>query len=425
MASGMAAVPIPWSSSPRQVRHILEDTDACRLVTTSDALRRVGALTAACQPVLADSLEEVAAIDPVAMRDDDLALILYTSGSTGAPRGVMASHGNLWASVGPVVRYLRLTAHDRLASLLPFSFTYGLGQLTCAIAAGAELVVIDPTIPLDAVDAIGAHRCTVLAAIPPTWLQFLRTGRLGALADLRVATCAGGRLSPDSVVALRRVVPHALLFLMYGFTEVFRSAWLSPDEVDQHPDAMGRPIEGARVELLDEASRPVAGEQVGELVHAGPTVTLGYWRDAEATSRRYLTLPAPDGDGPPQRAARSGDFVRRSADGLLYFIGRKDHLIKTLGIRVSPDEVVDALLSSSLVREAAVTGEPDALRGQRIVAHVVLREGATIDAIRRATARLLPRHMHPARWVEHQQLPRTAAGKYDLTRLWEGDYPLP
>lgn len=421
MASGAAAVPIPWTATSRQIAHILRDTGASHVVSTAGALHRI---TDSQAPVSVLTIEELVPggrIEPAEVQAHALALVLYTSGSTGAPRGVMASHANLWASVRPVARYLGLTARDRVASLLPFSFTYGLSQLTCALAVGAELIVVDPTIPQDAIEALRFHRCTVVATIPPAWLQLTRGARLASLVDLRVATCAGGRMSPELVAEVRRTIPHAALFLMYGFTEVFRSAWLSPDEVDAHPDAMGRAIEGARIELLDANGRPCEDGEIGELVHAGPTVTQGYWNNPQATRERYLELEPRGAEGLPERAARSGDLVRRSASGLLYFVGRKDYTIKTLGIRVSPDEVSDALVATSLVREAAVTGEPDALRGQRVVAHVVLREDATMDELRRRTAQILPRYMLPARWVQHDQLPRTAVGKYDLKRLWQGD----
>ncbi len=422
MAMGGVVVPIAWTATSHQVDHILRDTGAASLVTTASAARRLGGMASSLPLLLVESLEGEAFIELADVRPHDLALILFTSGSTGAPRGVMVSHENLWASVGPVVRYLGLVASDRLASVLPFSFTYGLGQLTCALAAGAELVVIDPTFPADTIESLRVHGCTVLATIPPGWLQLLGTARLQTLPSLRIATCAGGRLSPDAVAAVRRALPQVRLYLMYGFTEVFRSAYLAPDEVDAHPDAMGRPIEGARLEVLDESGRPCGDDEVGELVHAGPTVTLGYWNDPEATGRRYLELPGSGAGAPPLRAARSGDLVRRAPSGLFYFVGRKDHLIKTLGMRVSPDEVTDALLATQLVNEAAVSAEPDALRGQRIVAHVVLRAGATLESVRRAAATLLPRHMQPARWVEHASLPRTSRGKYDLALLWSGKY---
>lgn len=334
----------------------------------------------------------------------------------------MLTHDNLWAGVGPVVRYLGIQSDDRIADPLPFSFVYGFSQLSCALATGARLDIVDATIASEMVQAIRRNASTVLATVPPVWLQLLRVPGFRDLPSLRVLTCAGGRLPPDSVRALRQAHPHAQLYLMYGFTEVFRSTWLAPELVDAHPDSIGRPIEGAVISIVRPDGSPCDTDEAGELIHAGPTVAQGYWNDPAATAATFIPadggLEHPSGSMP---AARSGDLVKRDADGLLYFVGRRDHMIKTLGMRVSPDEVIDVLLASGLVVEVAVTAEPDALRGQRIVAHVVLAASQSLDALKRFAGTELPRYLQPARWVVRDALPRNASGKHDLEALWRGE----
>lgn len=419
-AAGAVFTVVNWLSRPRQVEQILAVTGARVLLTTRawEALqpRRLESAT----PIrYVEDLPSASDRDPVTRGAESLGQICFTSGSTGAPKGVMVTNGNLCAGIETVRRYLGLVAEDRIASLLPFSFVYGLNQLTLSIATGATLDVIDPTLAVDAVDALIARECTVLAAVPPLWGQLLAVpGFQRSAAALRLLTCAGGRLPPDTVRALRSALPAARLFLMYGLTEVFRSTYLPPDQVDAHPDSMGYAVPGSRVEVLRDDGTVCAVGEIGELVHAGPTVALGYWQDPEGTARVFRERE--DADGRCVRWVFSGDLVRRDEEGLLYYVGRRDRMIKTLGYRVSPDEVTDAIHASGLVADAAVTTEPDPARGARIVAHVVLRPAATLDAVRRWCGTELPRHMQPARWIVHAELPRNASGKHDLVRLEQG-----
>jgi acyl-coenzyme A synthetase/AMP-(fatty) acid ligase len=238
------------------------------------------------------------------------------------------------------------------------------------------------------------------------------------LPALRVVTCAGGRLSPEGVRALRAAQPQARLFIMYGLTEVFRSTYLPPEEVDGHPDSMGRAVPGAAVYVVRDDGTVCDDGEVGELVHAGPTVALGYWNDPETTARVFRPNPTADRALPSlARAVYSGDLVRRDAEGRLYYVGRRDRMIKTLGFRVSPDEIADVLYASQQVAEAVITAEPDEQRGERVVAHVVLAKGGTLDRLRQWCGIELPRHMQPTRWNVLESIPRNASGKHDLLAL--------
>jgi amino acid adenylation domain-containing protein len=419
-ATGAVVSVLNWLYRPRQVEHVLADSGAHLLLTTRSWVdQQARSLPSSVRVVFTEDLTEPASFDPVEVDDTAPAQITYTSGSTGRPKGVVFSHANLGAGIRTVVDYLGIRREDRIASLLPFGFVYGFNQLNCAVATGAALDIVDTVLAPETVRTLIERRCTILAAVPPLWTQLLRVQEFASpLTDLRVLTCAGGRLAPDAVRALRAAQPQAKLFLMYGLTEVFRSTYLPPDEVDDHPDSMGRAVPGSRVYVVREDGTLTADEEVGELVHAGPTVALGYWNDPDATARVFRPNPIePAALAPLDRAVFSGDLVRRDGDGRLYYVGRRDRMIKTLGFRVSPDEITDVLHASGMVADAAVTAAPDAARGEKIVAHVVLAPAATLDALRVWCGTELPRHMQPAQWDVQPVLPRLASGKHDLIAL--------
>lgn len=420
MAAGAVVTVLNWMYRPRQVEQALRDSGARVLITSEGWVRQQSRpLEAPAAVLMVESIAVAGGMSPAACAGDRAAQITYTSGSTGRPKGVVTSHDNLSAGVRTVVEYLGIRHEDRIASLLPFSFVYGFNQLNCAVATGASLDIVDTVLAPEAVRTLVARRSTVLAAVPPLWMQLLGVHEFQRpLEHLRILTCAGGRLSPEAVRTLRASQPQARLFLMYGLTEVFRSTYLPPEEVDAHPDSMGRAVPGSRVYVVREDGTLCDDGEVGELVHAGPTVALGYWNDPEATARVFGTNPVdPSPPAALARAVHSGDLVRRDAEGRLYYVGRRDRMIKTLGFRVSPDEITDVLVASGLVADAVVTSEKDVVRGERIVAHVVLRSGGELDALRRWCGTELPRHMQPARWDLRTELPRMPNGKHDVLAL--------
>jgi acyl-CoA synthetase (AMP-forming)/AMP-acid ligase II len=253
--------------------------------------------------------------------------------------------------------------------------------------------------------------------VPPLWLQLLATETFRAepLARLRAMTNTGGRLPVEAVRTLRQSQPQAELFLMYGLSEAFRSTYLPPGEVDRHPDSIGQAIPGAEILILHEDLTPCGPGEVGELVHRGPTVALGYWDDPEATAKVFRPHPLrPAGVPAAERVVFSGDLVRWGEDGWLYYVARRDRMIKTLGYRVSPDEIAEALYASGQVREGIVGAEPDAERGERIVAYVVLVDGGSVDLLEGFCRIELPRYMQPSRIEVRLELPRTSSGKHDL-----------
>lgn len=422
-AAGGIAVVINESLRPRQVEHILDSSGATALITTEQLLARQPRRLETKSRILTTAALQTPApgsFTPWPRVAMDPAQIVFTSGSTGLPKGVTVSHGNLLAAATTVIDYLGITTTDRIASILPFSFVYGMSQVLCAIGSGAALVVERSPLAAELVAALRAHDVTVLAAVPPLWRQLLLVPafRDQRLASLRIATNAGGHLPVPLVRGLRQAQPQARLFLMYGLTEVLRSTFLPPEEVDRRPDSMGRAIPGAEVLVLRDDLTPCAPGEVGELVHRGPTVTLGYWNDPVATARVFRPNPlrlagVPDAE----RVVFSGDLVRRDADGWLYFVGRSQRMIKTLGYRVSPDEIATVAYASGEVAECIIASEPDDARGERIIAFVVLAGGGSLERLRLYIGVELPRHMQPARYEVRDALPRLPSGKHDVAAL--------
>ncbi len=421
LASGAVAVIVNEQLQPRQIEHILNHSGAVAMIAEEELAGRLDRpLETGARTLDGAGLLGGRPVDEAVQREGgDVAQIIYTSGSTGLPKGVTLSHSNVWAGMQAVTAYLEITAEDRIASLLPFSFDYGLNQLLCAAGTGACLVVERSPVAARIVRSLNEREATVLAAVPPLWFQLLDTDSFQQpIESLRAMTNSGGRLPKEAVAALRQAQPGAGLILMYGLTEAFRSTYLPADEVDSKPTSIGRAIPGAEIMVLDEEMAPCGPGEHGQLVHRGPTVALGYWQDSDATERVYGPNPLrPEED---ERVVFSGDLVYRDEDGDLFFVGRNDSMIKTMGYRVSPDEVAEVLYASGQVVEALVTSEPDAKKGAIVVAYVVLREDGSLERVQELAAQELPRYMRPARIEDRAELPRTASGKHDAKAMREG-----
>ena len=421
--AGLIHVPInPLLKGP-QVAHILADSGATLLITNGARAEMLGhGRPDDC--VVQDLTVAEAVIDagreglpPSSADPDDLAAILYTSGSTGRPKGVMLSHANLWLGAESVASYLKLTPDDRVLAVLPLSFDYGQNQLLSSWYAGAAVAPLDYLTPRDVVKAVARHRATTLAGVPPLWVQLVETEwPAEAAAHLQRLTNSGGALTPSLIDAMRTTFPNADIYPMYGLTEAFRSTYLEPKYVADHPTSMGRAIPHAEILVCRADGTITADEEPGELVHCGPLVAKGYWQDAERTAERFR--PAPRVSRYGGMAVWSGDTVRRDANHLLYFVGRDDAMIKTAGNRVSPTEVEDVAVASGLIFEAVAFGIPDARLGAAIVLIVRGKGGVADEAGLAAYLRQnLPNFMQPQVIEWRDALPRNPNGKLDRVAI--------
>ncbi len=417
--AGLIHVPINPLLKRAQVGHILTDSGAALLISGKARLATLDAGDLACPAVEEEEGAAMLAgedrLPPSSADPDALAALLYTSGSTGRPKGVMLSHANLWLGAISVAHYLGLTPEDRVLGVLPLAFDYGQSQLLSAWAAGAAAVPLDYLAAKDVIRAVEHQGITTLAGVPPLWVQLIEAPWPPRAAyALRRLTNSGGRLPVSVIRRMRELFPAAEIHSMYGLTEAFRSTSLDPALLDEHPDSIGTAVPFADVMASDPDGRIVAPGEEGELVHAGPLVAKGYWNDPGRTAERFR--PAPHASRYGGAAVWSGDRVRRGENGLFYFVGRADAMIKTSGNRVSPTEVEEAALASGAVQEAVALGYPDARLGEAI-ALVVRGSRAAEDALRAHLKRELPNFMQPSAIVWRDDLPRSPNGKLDRERL--------
>jgi acyl-CoA synthetase (AMP-forming)/AMP-acid ligase II len=327
----------------------------------------------------------------------------------------MLSHANLWLGAISVAHYLGLEPIDRTLAVLPLAFDYGQNQLLSTWAAGGCAIGFDYLLPRDVVRAVGRHDVTVLAGVPPLWLQLAEQKWGDEGNSLRTLTNTGGHLPEPLVRRLRTLFPQAKLHLMYGLTEAFRSLHLDPALVDEHPNSVGTAIPFAEVMVVRPDGSEAAPGEEGELVHAGPLVSQGYWRDAERTSAKFK--PAPSFSKLGGTAVWSGDTVVKGKDGLFRFRGRDDAMIKVSGNRISPTEIEEAALASGAVSDAAAFGVPDERLGQAIVLVAVAKGEEAEEKLRTYLRQELPPHMQPQRYLWKDSLPTGATGKLDRTAL--------
>ncbi|MDP4575375.1 acyl-CoA ligase (AMP-forming), exosortase A system-associated [Qipengyuania sp. G39] len=423
--AGMVHVPINPLLKRAQVAHILSDSGAVLLMGTKSRLATLedGDVPTGCglleeSAVLTEAEDAAATLGPSQHDPDDLVAILYTSGSTGAPKGVMLSHANLWLGAVSVAHYLGMAANDVTLAVLPLSFDYGQNQLFSTWYAGGSAVPLDYLFPRDVAKACGKHRVTTLAGVPPLWVQLTEVDwPEDAVSTMRRITNSGGALTSQLVEDLRSILPETKIFPMYGLTEAFRSTYLDPALVSTHPTSMGKAIPFAEILVIDDTGEVSAPGEEGELVHCGPLVAHGYWQDEERTRERFRPAPAMSEYG--GTAVWSGDRVKRDTDGLLYFVGRRDAMIKSAGNRISPQELEDAARATGLVAEAVALGVPDDRIGQAI--HLVVRaQTGAQDAqqsLEKALKRDLPNFMQPHTIDWRETLPLNPNGKIDRAAL--------
>ena len=442
--AGGVFVPVNPMLKPEQVAYILTDCNVRILVTSLERLKLLHTVLSSCHDlhviVVVDAQDNLPSISGLIVThweaihltnrlhpsagtiDSDMAAIVYTSGSTGKPKGVVLSHRNLVAGAKSVTQYLGNHANDRILTVLPLSFDYGLSQLTTAFYVGAMNVLMNYLLPRDIISIVKEQQITGFAAVPPLWIQLAQLD-WGKVPSLRYITSSGGTMPRTTLNQLRSALPTTQIFLMYGFTEAFRSTYLPPQEIDRHPDSIGRAIPNAEVLVLrEDGSHCVPGEP-GELVHRGVLVAMGYWNDMEKTAACFKPIKARQAGLPiAEIAAWSGDTVQMDEEGFFYFIERRDEMIKTSGYRVSPTEVEEVIYATGYIAESVAIGVPHPVLGQAIVVIVTARKNIkpNVNTLRMACKRQLPAYMLPHHIeIRKGSLPRNPNGKIDRKLLFQ------
>jgi len=431
LKAGAVFMPVNSLTRGDKLAYLLNDSRAACLVTTQ-ALREtwehalasndsvsaciVSGLPARDGNGRLSSYEAAIADDSQGMKststiDQDLASIIYTSGSTGEPKGVMLTHLNMVSAAQSVNDYLGMTGEDVILCALPLAFDYGLYQILMGFLVGATVVLERSfSFPVKILQTVASEGVTVFPGVPTMFSMIMGLGNLAQfdLSGLRIITNTAAALSERHIRELRELFPQATLFSMYGLTECKRVTYLPPQELDLRPTSVGRGMPNEEVWLVDENGKRLPNGSTGELVIRGSNVMRGYWEKPEQTARRLKPGPYPG-----ETVLYSGDIFRTDEEGYLYFVARKDDIIKSRGEKVSPKEVENVLYALDGVQDAAVVGVPDEVLGQAIKAFVVLRSGcrhSEKDVLRHCQGRL-ESFMVPKQVVIVGELPKTDTGK--------------
>lgn len=425
---GAVAVNVNTQWTLAQLRYVAEDSGARVAILDSKRAKELGAelpaplkhgiVRGAVPPGPFSAWPEVGARAPERrLLDTDLAAILYTSGSTGSPKGVMLTHANLLVGARSVARYTEQQPDDRLLSLLPFSFDYGLNQLLTSCLLGARVVLIPIAMPSAVVATLVKEEVTGFAAVPPAWIQVVRYLEEvpTALPALRYVTNSGGKIPGPILEQMPKVFPGARIYLMYGLTEAFRSTYLDPSRFAQKRGSMGQGVPNVETFVVVHGRGLAGPGEEGELVHRGSFISRGYWGRPDATAEKIRPVPELSELLGDEKVVWSGDIVRVDDDGDLWFVGRADGMIKSMGFRLSPTEVEEIIHQTGLVTQVVAFGVDDELAGQ-VVEVCVAHEGEIdLAAIQAQARQRMPHYMVPRRvHVWPTEMPRTASGKIDV-----------
>lgn len=430
MQAGLVCVPLAANTQPRDLDYILKTTGA-EIVCAQASVAVVHAarfakrhlLTDKEMPTVAEAVsqrsvpsletEGTAATDYAPVGTNDLAALVFTSGSTGQPRGVMVSHGNIVANTESIISYMSLTERDRIMAVLPFHYCYGASLLHTHLRVGGEVVIENrfmyPEVVLQRMIETG---CTGFAGVPSHFQILLRnsTIRKKQFPDLRYVQQAGGHLAPAFIRELKEGLPNTKIFIMYGQTEATaRLSYLQPQYLKTKLGSIGKGIPGVKLRVLNETGEVVKPGEVGEIVAEGANVTLGYWESLEESQAVFRN-----------GALYTGDLARMDEDGFIFIVDRAKDFLKVRGEKVSCRQLEETLMEFDELVEAAVIGIQDDVLGEAVKAFVVPRSKKSNGLEERVTSfcknRMLPHHV-PKEIIVLTSLPKSNAGKVMKTAL--------
>ncbi len=432
LKAGAVFIPISPGVKADKLGFLLTDSGAAAFVAHVSLRRRVDEALEqvsypgatiwvgedATGPRLSDILAQPhrAPADP-GLIDQDLCLIIYTSGSTGSPKGVMLTHRNIYNNVWSISTYLKNQPDDVILCVLPLSFDYGLFQVLTGARVGFTVVIERSfAYPYDVLKRIGEHRVTGLPGVPTIFAKLLEFAPFEGLdlSSLRYFSNTAAPLPAAHILALRKLIPQATIFSMFGLTECTRVSYLDPSRLEAKITSVGRAMPNSETYIVDERGLRCGPREIGELVVRGTSVMRGYWRRPEETAKALR-----EGDIPGEKVLFTGDLFWKDEDGDLYFVGRRDDVFKCRGEKVSPREVEACLFELDSVAEVAVVGVPHPTDGMAIKAHVVPREGHNIseDQLRKQCMRRLEPLLVPRFFELSTALPKTDSGKIIKTAL--------
>jgi len=349
--------------------------------------------------------------------DQDLATIIYTSGSTGEPKGVMFTHHGMVSAATSIIQYLENVESDIILDVLPLSFDYSLYQVLMAFKIGARVVLDRPfSYPYPVIELMLKEKITGFPGVPTIFAFLLSLENIQKynFDFVRYVTNTAAALPPAFIPKLQKLFPNAKIYSMYGLTECKRVSYLPPKDLEKKPTSVGIPMPNTEVYIVNEKGEKVRPGEVGELVVRGSNLMRGYWGDPEATEKVLRPCPYPG-----EKVLYTGDLFKIDEDGYLYFVGRKDDMIKSRGERISPKEIENVLYELKGVKEAAVIGVPDQLLGQVIKAFIVTKDSIKLtekDVIKHCTKHL--EYFMVPKYVEFRSsLPKTSTGKIKKTEL--------
>src|ERR1017187_9837147 len=374
-------------------------------------------VTLLAEPGLEQMTGEAAIQMPKIDSRRDLAVLMFTSGSTGVPKGVMVSHRNIECNTRDIISYLGLTPKDRAMVVLPFHYCFGISLLHTHLLAGASVVLNNgfKLYPEEVLQEMQQRECTGLAGVPSTYQILLRKSRFRELSfpALRWFQQAGGKLPNPYITEILGSFPAVRFFLMYGQTEATaRLSYLPPERLGDKLGSIGKSLPSLRLDVLKPDGTPVSlgSNETGEIVAAGDNVTLGYWNDPEETAKYFRN-----------GRLHTGDIARVDADGFIFVVERERELIKSGGNRVSAKEVEDGIAELPEVVEVAVLGAPHELLGEAIKAFVVVAPDAKImpGAVEAHCRKRLPPFKSPEEILFLKTMPHNGSGKVLKLKLRE------